>query len=57
MPAYGMSVRIDAPLDQALDRARAALSQQGFGILTEIAADAKARLQNALGALAGDEHR
>lgn len=135
MSAYGMSARIDAPLDQALDRARAALSEQGFGILTEIdvaatlkaklgvevppqvilgacnaplareglqtepdlglllpcnvvvrvdesgqtlvsalnpeimvsvtgrlelqpiAADAKARLQNALGALAGDEHR
>ncbi len=46
MPAYGMSVRIDAPLDQALDRARAALSHQGFGILTEIdvAATLKAKL-------------
>ncbi|MDP9444523.1 MAG: DUF302 domain-containing protein [Actinomycetota bacterium] len=31
-----MSVRIDATLEQALDRTRAALAEQGFGILTEI---------------------
>ena len=46
MTDYGMSVRIDAPLDQALERARAALGEQGFGILTEIdvAATLKAKL-------------
>ena len=47
MSAYGMSVRIDAPLDQALDRARAALAEQGFGILTEI--DVAATLKTKLG--------
>ncbi len=36
MSDYGMSVRIDATLEQALDRTRAALAEQGFGILTEI---------------------
>ena len=46
MTDYGMSVRVDAPLDQALERARAALGEQGFGILTEIdvAATLKAKL-------------
>jgi uncharacterized protein (DUF302 family) len=43
---YGMSVRIDATLEEALDRTRAALAEQGFGILTEIdvAATLKAKL-------------
>ena len=46
MSDYGMSVRIDAPLDQALELARAALGEQGFGILSEIdvAATLKAKL-------------
>jgi uncharacterized protein (DUF302 family) len=46
MAGFGMSVRIDAPLDQALERTRAALAEQGFGILTEIdvAATLKAKL-------------
>ncbi|MDP9496118.1 MAG: DUF302 domain-containing protein [Actinomycetota bacterium] len=41
-----MSVRIDAPLHQALERTRVALAEQGFGILTEIdvAATLKAKL-------------
>ncbi|MDP9431198.1 MAG: DUF302 domain-containing protein [Actinomycetota bacterium] len=36
MSDYGMSARIDAPMEEALDRTRAALAEQGFGILTEI---------------------
>lgn len=36
MSDYGMSVRIDATIEEALDRTRAALAEQGFGILTEI---------------------
>ena len=31
-----MQVRIDAPFEEAVERVRAALSDQGFGILTEI---------------------
>jgi uncharacterized protein (DUF302 family) len=43
---YGMSVRIDASIEEALQRTRAALAEQGFGILTEIdvAATLKAKL-------------
>ncbi len=46
MADFGMTVRVDAPLDQALERTRAALAEQGFGILTEIdvAATLKAKL-------------
>ncbi len=46
MTQFGMSVRVDAPLDQALERTRTALADQGFGILTEIdvAATLKAKL-------------
>ena len=46
MTAFGMSVRLDVPLDEALQRARTALAEQGFGILTEIdvAATLKAQL-------------
>ncbi len=46
MSDYGMSVRIDASIEEALDRTRAALAEQGFGILTEIdvAATLKAKL-------------
>ena len=47
MTDYGLSVRVDAPLDQALERARAALGEQGFGILTEI--DVAATLEAKLG--------
>jgi uncharacterized protein (DUF302 family) len=42
-----MSVRLDVPLDEALERARTALADQGFGILTEI--DVTATLQAKLG--------
>ena len=46
MSAIGMSVRLDVPLDEALERTRTALAEQGFGILTEIdvAATLKAKL-------------
>ncbi len=46
MADFGMRVRVDTPLDQALERTRAALAEQGFGILTEIdvAATLKAKL-------------
>ncbi len=46
MTDFSMSVRVDAPLEQALERTRAALAEQGFGILTEIdvAATLKAKL-------------
>ena len=47
MTAIGMSVRLDVPLDEALRRARTALADQGFGILTEI--DVAATLQAKLG--------
>ncbi|RBY98108.1 ABC transporter [Blastococcus sp. TF02-8] len=41
-----MSVHVNAPLDEALERTRAALADQGFGILSEIdvAATLKAKL-------------
>ena len=47
MSAFGMSVRLDVPLAEALERARTALADQGFGILTEI--DVAATLQAKLG--------
>jgi uncharacterized protein (DUF302 family) len=47
MATIGMSVRLDVPLDEALQRARTALAEQGFGILTEI--DVAATLQAKLG--------
>ena len=47
MTAFGMSVRLDVPLAEALERARTALAEQGFGILTEI--DVAATLRAKLG--------
>jgi len=47
MSAMGMSVRLDVGLDEALQRPRTALADQGFGILTEI--DVAATLQAKLG--------
>jgi len=47
MSAFGMSVRLDVPLAEALERARTALADQGFGILTEI--DVAATLRAKLG--------
>lgn len=43
----GITVRLDAPFAEAVDRVRAALREQGFGVLTEI--DVRATLQEKLG--------
>lgn len=34
--AYGFGTTVAAPYDQAVERTRAALKEQGFGVLTEI---------------------
>jgi uncharacterized protein (DUF302 family) len=34
--AYGTTLRLDRPFDAAVDAVRAALGEQGFGVLTEI---------------------
>ncbi len=44
---YGMSIRLHQPFTEAVERVRAALSEQGFGVLTEI--DVRATLQDKLG--------
>jgi uncharacterized protein (DUF302 family) len=36
MSDYGMSVTLDAGFDDSVARTRAALAEQGFGVLTEI---------------------
>ncbi|MDQ2829420.1 MAG: DUF302 domain-containing protein [Chloroflexota bacterium] len=33
---YGFGVRVPAPYDTAIEKTRAALTEQGFGVLTEI---------------------
>ena len=33
---YGFGTTVDAPYDQAVERTRVALKEQGFGVLTEI---------------------
>jgi len=45
--SYGTSVTLDVPFADALGRVRAALQQQGFGVLTEI--DVTATLRARLG--------
>jgi uncharacterized protein (DUF302 family) len=46
MADFSMNVRVDIPIEQALDRTRTALAEEGFGILSEIdvAATLKAKL-------------
>lgn len=44
---YGMTIRLDEPFAEAVDRVRAALQAQGFGVLTEI--DVQATLRAKLG--------
>lgn len=44
---YGMATRLRAPFAQTVERVRAALQEQGFGVLTEI--DVRATLRDKLG--------
>ena len=46
--AYGFGLHLDLPFDEALLRTRAALKEQGFGVLTEI--DVQQTLKEKLGA-------
>ena len=45
--SYGTSVTLDIPFSDAVGRVRAALAEQGFGVLTEI--DVTATLRARLG--------
>lgn len=47
-PQYGISVSVELPYEQAVDRIRAELAKEGFGVLTEI--DVRATLQKKIGA-------
>ncbi len=44
---YGMTITLDLPYDRAVPAVKAALAEQGFGVLTEI--DARATLKEKLG--------
>ncbi len=44
---YGMTTRLRTPFAQTVERVRAALKDQGFGVLTEI--DVRATLRDKLG--------
>jgi uncharacterized protein (DUF302 family) len=46
--AYGFSVKLGIPYEQAVEKATAALKEEGFGVLTEI--DVKATLKKKLDA-------
>jgi uncharacterized protein (DUF302 family) len=46
--SYGITVRLLAPFAPTVERVRAALKEQGFGVLTEI--DVQATLREKLGA-------
>src|SRR5215204_4599618 len=45
--SYGITVRLNAPFSPTVDRVRAALKEQGFGVLTEI--DVRRTLREKLG--------
>ncbi len=45
--AYGFSKKLDVTFEQAIEKATAALKEQGFGVLTEI--DVQATLKKKLG--------
>lgn len=45
--SYGRSITLDAPFEDTVARVRAALAEQGFGVLTEI--DVTATLRSKLG--------
>jgi uncharacterized protein (DUF302 family) len=44
---YGIEIRVSAPFAETVERVRAALKEQGFGVLTEI--DVQATLREKLG--------
>lgn len=44
---YGFSKTVDLPYEEALEKTRAALKEEGFGVLTEI--DIKEKLKDKLG--------
>ena len=44
---YGINVSVSLPYDQAVERIRAELAKEGFGVLTEI--DVRATLQKKIG--------
>ena len=46
--SYGITVRVPAPFTPTVARVRAALAEQGFGVLTEI--DVQATLRQKIGA-------
>ena len=46
-PAYGFGLHLDRPFDDTMTRVRAALKEQGFGVLTEI--DVQQTLREKLG--------
>ena len=45
---YGLTTRLDLPYEEAVERTKAALGEEGFGVLTEI--DVKATLKKKLDA-------
>ena len=45
---YGISISVSLPYEQAVERIRAELAKEGFGVLTEI--DVRATLQKKIGA-------
>lgn len=47
LSSYGITTRIDAPYDEAVEKVKSALKEEGFGILTEI--DVQATLKQKLG--------
>jgi uncharacterized protein (DUF302 family) len=51
---YGMTTRVRAPFAETVERVRAALEDQGFGVLTEI--DVRATLHDKLGEEMEDYH-
>lgn len=67
---YTLTVTLDAPFDDVEQRVRDALSDEGFGVLSEIdvrgalreklgalGADARQRIERALAVLAGEGRR
>ena len=46
--AYGFGKHVELPYDEAVERTRAALKNQGFGVITEI--DVKSTMKEKLGA-------